>query len=205
MNWIDEANKELEEQRAKFQESIDSGKAAKRGMAEGARSQIRQGNHNFQKSSGKRKPQKPKTAEHQFACSSAGGKAKKGIKAPHAKIEAKKLDVEWNCKHCNTPGRGIGNFKRYGHDTGLCTSNEYFPRKSTVKEWKLIYDLIPNNINISDKEIFKIVQDAYPKIKWSAINTFIEYSSNLILVKEGIKRSPINRPIYKKIETNKNS
>ena len=30
MNWIDEANKKLEEQRAKFQESLDSGETRKR-------------------------------------------------------------------------------------------------------------------------------------------------------------------------------
>lgn len=30
MNWIDEANKKLEEQRANFQESLDSGEAGKR-------------------------------------------------------------------------------------------------------------------------------------------------------------------------------
>ena len=30
MNWIEEANKKLKEQRANFQESLDSGKTAKR-------------------------------------------------------------------------------------------------------------------------------------------------------------------------------
>tara|TARA_R110001632_G_scaffold229408_1_gene365499 strand:- start:37 stop:408 length:372 start_codon:yes stop_codon:yes gene_type:complete len=37
MNWIDEANKKLEEQRANFQESLDSGEAAKRGMGAGGK------------------------------------------------------------------------------------------------------------------------------------------------------------------------
>ena len=37
MNWIDEANKQLEKQRANFQESLDSGEAAKRGMGAGGK------------------------------------------------------------------------------------------------------------------------------------------------------------------------
>ena len=37
MNWIDEANKKLEEQRTNFQESLDSGEAAKRGMSSGGK------------------------------------------------------------------------------------------------------------------------------------------------------------------------
>ena len=37
MNWIDKANKKLEEQRANFQESLDSGVAAKRGMGSGGK------------------------------------------------------------------------------------------------------------------------------------------------------------------------
>ena len=46
MNWIDKANKQLEEQRAKFQESLDSGEAGKRGMLHGAKSGgVHIGNH----------------------------------------------------------------------------------------------------------------------------------------------------------------
>tara|TARA_R110000737_G_scaffold157586_1_gene186008 strand:+ start:862 stop:1377 length:516 start_codon:yes stop_codon:yes gene_type:complete len=37
MNWIDEANKKLEEQRANFQESLDNGDAARRGMGAGGK------------------------------------------------------------------------------------------------------------------------------------------------------------------------
>ena len=37
MNWIDEANKQLEKQRANFQESLDSGEAAKRAMGAGGK------------------------------------------------------------------------------------------------------------------------------------------------------------------------
>ena len=33
MNWIDEANKQLEKQRANFQESLNSGEASKRGIS----------------------------------------------------------------------------------------------------------------------------------------------------------------------------
>ena len=37
MNWIDEANKQLEKQRANFQESLDSGEAAKRAKSAGGK------------------------------------------------------------------------------------------------------------------------------------------------------------------------
>jgi len=202
MNWIDKANKQLEEQRANFQESLDSGEAAKRGMSAGAKSQLKQGNHNFQKTvANGRHRNKPMTDDHQFAFSSAGGKAQLGISKPQSKIEAKKLDVAWTCKHCGKPGRGKGNFKRYGHDTGKCVTTEYFPKKNTLVKWELIFNALPNNVEFSDKDIFNILKESGVKISNGPIYSFIKHSNYLVLVKEGIHKSPIHRPIYKKVET----
>tara|TARA_R110002124_G_C8677618_1_gene491799 strand:+ start:22 stop:657 length:636 start_codon:yes stop_codon:yes gene_type:complete len=207
MNWIDEANNDIENRRKIAKELTPEDRlliSRQYAAKQSSKAAIKNGNHNFQKTvSEGRHRNKPMTDAHKFAFSSAGGKAQLGLAKPASVKLAKNLNVEWTCEHCGKPGKGKGNFKKYGHDTGLCVSTEYFPKKSTVKEWNLIYDLIPNNVNISDKEIFKIVEDSDLKIKYSAINTFIKYSSNLILVKEGVKRSPINRPIYKKIETKK--
>jgi len=206
MNWIDKANKQLEEQRANFQESLESGEANKRvhswKSSNGAKSQLAQGKHNFQESSGNRHEKKPNTPEHQFKWSSAGGKAQKGIPKPHAKIEAKKLDVEWTCEHCGKHGRGKGNFKRYGHDTGKCAITEYFPKKNTLVKWELIFNALPDNVEFSDKDIFSILKESGVKISNGPINSFIKHSNYLVLVKEGIRKSRINRPIYKKVKIN---
>lgn len=86
----------------------------------GAKSQLRNGTHNFQKSSGKRRPKKPMTKEHQFAFSRAGGLARKGIpNLAAAQFCKDKLHGEWTCETCGKKGKGAGNYTRY-HKNGKC-------------------------------------------------------------------------------------
>jgi len=196
MNWIDKANKKLEEQRANFQESLDNGDAAKRvhtwRSGNGAKSQLAQGKHNFQESSGNRAEKVPNTPEHQFAFSSAGGKAQKGIPKPHAKKLAKQLDVEWTCEHCNKSGRGIGNFKRYLHHTGECSTTRVF-KGVTLTKFKEIIKLLPDTF--SKKQAFEICK---PKgYGEGIIHNLIDNSNMIECIHKGTYKSSKDPAIYK--------
>jgi len=68
------------------------------------------GNHNWQKGNRVKRTLSPK---HQFAFSSAGGKANKGKPEPHAIELAKSLNKEWTCEVCGKSGKGRGNYVRY--------------------------------------------------------------------------------------------
>ncbi len=80
---------------------------------EGAKSQLRSGNHNFQRGLGR---YGWINKDHQLRTSTLGGLANKGIPKPHAKEMAKALNIEWTCTYCNKSGKGAGNFKWYHGD-----------------------------------------------------------------------------------------
>jgi len=85
----------------------------------GAKSQLRDGTHNFQKGLGRKGFV---NKEHQLKTSRLGGLAKKGIPNPAAAQFCKdKLHGEWTCETCGKKGKGAGNYTRY-HKNGKCQS-----------------------------------------------------------------------------------
>jgi len=86
--------------------------------SKGALNQLRNGTHNFQKGHGSKGITSP---EHQYAFSSAGGRAQKGSIKPKSKLLAKALNKEWTCEYCGKEGKGLGNRTRWGHNNGTCS------------------------------------------------------------------------------------
>jgi len=83
----------------------------------GAKSQLKNGIHNFQKGLGRKGFL---NKEHQLKASRLGGLARKGIPNPAAAQFCKdKLHGEWTCETCGKTGKGAGNYTRY-HKNGKC-------------------------------------------------------------------------------------
>lgn len=177
MSWIDNINKKLEEQRAAYRESIESGEAFKKRQAYASK----------QRDNKERKDQfaKIKTSEHQsFAAKNAGNKNLEtghwdnikhlGTEVAHSTIK---------CPHCNFEG-DLVNIKRHHFDN--C--------QQKYELVKCIFDELNDNFTKSEL-INSIIKNGFKPTFSQALLRNINY---IELIHRGTKGSTKDINIYKK-------
>ena len=205
MSWIDDINKKLEEQRKAFQESIDSGEADKRvkkyASSQGAKSQLKNGIHNFQLLD---KETRVKNAKETTCWKNPDIQKENNRKAhesgyfqteKHRKTAAKaakELDQPWTCKFCNKSGKGIGNFKRYGHHNGDCKNKKVYIKKSTLEKYKKLQEGLPETFTVPQAQEYSSILGVSKTMIYNWVK------NNTIKIHKGKNGSPTDLDIYKK-------
>jgi hypothetical protein len=209
MSWIDDINKKLQQQREAYQEAIENGEAHKKmhkyASSQGAKSQLKNGKHNFQKLTTEERSAR---AKEQGVWKDPDIQRKNSQKAHKKKLEtgyyeteefkkwssesAKSLDQPWTCKTCGKSGRGIGNFKRYGHHNKTCNETKY--RKSTLKKFELLQKHLPEKFTLPQAmEIAKEI-----KVSQGITSSWIKDTNNTEIIHKGKNGSATDLTIYKK-------
>lgn len=201
MSWIDDINKKLEQRRQEIKEYREENPTwqAKAAAAEGAKSQLRSGKHNFQlmdkktRSENSKKTTKFKDSKFQ----SEMAKRNKGKAKPSSAPLAKALNTDWVCEHCGKPGKGQGNLKRYGHDTGECLNNKdkVLFKKVTLDKFDKMMEILPDTF--TKKEAVEICKQA--GFGYGILVNMIENSGLIECIHEGTYKSPKDPAIYKKL------
>ena len=168
----------------------------------GAKSQLKSGTHNFQTMDSDVRAENARNAgvfkdselQKENSRKSHLKKLETGYyeknKEMHAAL-AKDLDQPWKCEYCGKEGRGIGNFKRYGHHNGSCKTKKVL-RKSTIIARQKLQDTLPDEFSVKEAKSYS----SELKISTGVINKWIK--EECIKIHEGTNGSPTDVAIYRK-------